>query len=463
MAADPLDIYVDTDVQMQSVDTPKKVVEALRRELRQLQKRPSGTGSAPKVGNLIKTKEGRHLVPQGMLGRLTDICHRHGIAYNVVDRRAMVACPAIRCTLHPNTEQQLANRRLLLRDSGVLVAPQETDRLGVAAELLARRQQRCLILVRSEEQLATWLDFLRNALRLDGVDLVAHRQKTGQSRVVLTTYQRAAGFASDELRHGYGMVIFDDLGKVDQAMIMAVSRSVGARYQLGISDRATREDGLEGLIFACLGGIAHTLISSRSNPLIRLSYRAKESGFDYPYEGRVQYQALLAALAANEARNKLIIGDVVTEAQKGKASLVLSERRDHLEALAKELPATISWEQLTSDIRPAERTRVLHRFNNGETQVLFSTGQLAIDALDSQRVERLFFCFPIAYGRKLERLVGLLARPFANKDDGILFDYDDSAIAPLHNSFEKRKKIVTRFVRAADKELAQKAQLSLVP
>jgi superfamily II DNA or RNA helicase len=463
VAADPLDIYVDTDVQMQSVDTPKKIVEALRRELRQLQKRPAGTGPTPKVGNLIKTKEGRHLVPQGMLGRLTDICHRHGIAYNVVDRRAMVSCPAIRCTLHLKSDQQLANRRLLLKDSGVLVAPRESDRLAVAAELLARRQQRCLILVRSAEQVDSWLNFLRTALKLDGVDLVTHRQKTGQSRVVLTTYQRAAGLASDELRHGYGMVIFDGLGQVEQSMVMSVSRSVGARYQLGLSDRATREDGLEGVIFACLGGIAHTLLSSKPDQLIRLAYRAKESGFDYPYEGRVQYQALLAALASDEERNKVIIDDVVAEAAGGKACLVLSERRDHLDALATRLPSTITSEQLTSDIRPAERTRVLHRFNNGETQVLFSTGQLAIDALDSQRVERLFFCFPIAYGRKLEKLVGLLARPFANKEDGILFDYDDSAVTPLHNSFEKRKKIVSRFIRAAEKELAQKAQLSLVP
>jgi hypothetical protein len=45
-------------------------------------------------------------------------------------------------------------------------------------------------------------------------------------------------------------------------------------------------------------------------------------------------QGLYAALAGDEARNELILNDIIAAVDEGRSPIVLTERRDHLEYLA---------------------------------------------------------------------------------------------------------------------------------
>ena len=47
------------------------------------------------------------------------------------------------------------------------------------------------------------------------------------------------------------------------------------------------------------------------------------------------------------------------------------------------------------------------------------------------------------------------------KSEVIVFDYDDAHLAPLHNAFEKRAKIIARLQRAAERERLRQAQVPL--
>jgi hypothetical protein len=126
---EPLQILVDTDVRVASDGTPRRIVDALRRHLRQHDMGTSAVES-PAVLNLLQTREGQHLMPQGLLPKVTETCRRHGVPYAVVDRRAMVACPPFRSRLALNDTEQEALRRLLLRDSGVVVTAERRSRLA---------------------------------------------------------------------------------------------------------------------------------------------------------------------------------------------------------------------------------------------------------------------------------------------------------------------------------------------
>ncbi len=459
-----LEILVDTDVQVPSAGTPRRVMEAIRRHLRQHSAGSSTPGPAPAESPLalIHTREGQHRMPQGLLPTLTETCRRQGIAYTVVDRRAMVSCPALRSRLQLGEPEREALRRLLLRDSGVLIAGEPASRAAIAIELLARRQQRTLI-VTAGPDVERWVSELREALGVPAALCDTLRRATAETRVVVGGYLGVLQLPPAALRGEYGMVIFDRVDLIDALTLMKVVREVGARYLLGLAAAASRPDGLQGTVQLALGGVAHQLRPAPAATLAaaRLACRFQPTTFAFAYEGRSQYQALVAALARDPERARLIAADIEREAAAGHACLVLSERRDHLEALAAQLPPSLPLEVLTSTVRPAERAQIIARFESGELVALLATSQIAAETLASPRVSRLFITFPFSYARKLEGAVRLLLQPHPGKLDGVLFDYDDAQLPPLHRAFEKRRVHLERLARDAEAAAAAAAQMTL--
>jgi superfamily II DNA or RNA helicase len=400
-------------------------------------------------------------MPQALLLKLTETCRRQGVPFSVVDRRAMVSCPALRSRLSLDGPEREALRKLLFRDSGVVVAPTVEKRLALAVELLARRQQRTLIATESTELAEWWVREVRAALGLGAPQVALLRAASPESRVVVGRYGAILVQPPSVLRKDYGMVIFDGVSRVDALTLMKTIRAVGARYLLGMADSPTRSDGLESPLFLALGGVLHQIAESASDPAPRLGCRFDATAFDFPYQGRNQYQALVASLARDEARARLIAAHIEREARMGHPCLVLSERRDHLDHLATLLPADVSLETLSSNVRPSDRSRILARFDAGEVSVLFATGQFVTEGISTVRMRRLFLTFPFSYVRKLEPAMESLLHPAPGKTEVLVFDYDDHHVPTLHRAFEKRRAFLERLARRASEEAQRKAQMTL--
>ncbi|MFH1131272.1 MAG: helicase-related protein, partial [Pseudomonadota bacterium] len=398
--------------------------------------------------------------PQALLPRLTETCRRHGVPYSVVDQRAIISCPPLHSRLRLTDSQQEALRQLLLRDSGVLVAPKAEDRFAVAAELLARRQQRSLVVTKAIDQVPMLLEKFRTALSLESPYLAPHSDSLEETRVIVASYEQVQALNEKELRHAYGMVIFDDIHHIDPTKLMEIVRTVGARHLLGLAETADRKDGLDGPLYLALGGVIHQIGIAPARP-IHLVVRRRPTDFMFPYEGRSQYQTLVSSLAKDEQRNRQIAQDVIEEANLGHPCLVLSERRDHLDLLFDQLNEIVSVEKVTSNVHPAERSRIISRFNDGQIMVLLATGQIATESITTPRVRRLFLCFPFSHSRKLERLAKYLQSPSEDKKNVVIYDYDDRQVDPLHRAFNKRAQIMSRLQRSAEKEMLRKAQMTL--
>jgi len=458
----PLKIQVDTDVQVLSAATPRRVVEAIRRQLRQHDLQIVGGAEDRNLLSLLQTRGGCHRMPQGLLPRLTETCRRYGVPYEVVDRRSMVSCPALRSRLQLTPAERQVVHRLLLRDSGVVLAESESSRRAIAVELAARWQQRTLVVVDSEEAASWWVQQLRQGLGLPPDQVRQLPEATPDAWIVVGQYATLQTLPAPIQRNDYGLLICDGLSSVDALTFMRTIRAAGARYLLGLADRSTRADGLHDTIFLALGGIVDRLTAAPAMTPTRLTCRFAETGFAFPgYEGRSQYQALLAALAVDEARVDRIARDVAREGMAGRSCLVLSERRDHLEHLAARLPAGLSVETITSTVRPADRARIINRFERGELFVLLATSQIAVEAITSPRLDRLFLTFPFSYARKLSKLVARLIEPSEGKQDAILFDYDDVEVETLHRAFDKRRAFLEKLRRETEQRVTQDAQLSL--
>lgn len=463
VVASPLELVVDSEVHLPAT-APRRLLLALRRQLRRhdfgrLLEHDQGQRA---LLGLLKAHGDHHSLPQALLSQLASTCQRHGIAYAVTDRRSMVACAPLRHRVTLSEAQESALRRLLLRDNGVLVAPEEGDRWALSAELITRRQQRTLLLTVDGQRQRRWRSALQEAL-----DLPGEREVTGlsdalpASRVVVASYEALTPGTLEKLRRAFGLVVFDAVDEVDAISLIRVVRTLESRYLLGLAADATRVDGLHGPLQLVLGGIAHELAAPAAPRALRLSQRSPATAYRFDYAGRQHYQALLAALAADGERTAQIAQDIAQEAAQGSACLVLSERRDHLTNLREALPDGISAEIVSSDVRPGERAELVARFARGELTVLLATGQIALESIKAPCLSRLFVTFPFSHGQKLERISELLLTAAPGKRDAIVFDYDDVHVAPLHRAHQKRAKVIERLQKQSEQAYQKWAQLSL--
>ena len=448
-----LEIRVGTDVQLDSDSAPVSMLSALRRRLRQSS--PGGT-----LPMLLETRDGHYRLPQGLLPWVTEACQRKAIPFEVVDRRSVISCRAIRSRRKLDEVHRKALRQLMVRDSGVVFAP-GPDGVALAVELMAARQQRSLVVTHTDSDQQRWLEDLRKVLGLDTPYVAPLAEAGPDSRVVVGGYAALGAMPPEVLRHHYGMVVFDSLEEVEPGLLMRSIRNTGARYLLGLARRPPAAGQNYEHVYLTLGGVVCRLEQNPHDAPLLPTYRTRFTEFSRPYEGRQGYQTLLAELAADQPRCQLIADDVVQEAREGHPCLVLSERRTHLERLAELFPKDLTVETLTSAVGPARRGRMIQRFEAGEVQVLLSTSQIAQDTISTTRISRLFLTFPFTYVRKLEKPLRGLIQPFEGQQDAVLFDYHDAQMEPLVRSHQKRHKLLTRFRREVERTVRSKSQMSL--
>ena len=457
-----LEITVDSEVHLDADATPPRLLAALRRQLRRhdLQRLLAHDSSQAELFSLLSSDESSHRMPQALLTQLTDTCHRHGIPYAVSDQRSMVSCPAFRCSTEHPPARRAALHRLLLHDSGVLVAPGIEDRWALAAELLARRQQRTLILSEADA-LEGWHEALSSRLDLAPQEIaIAGPENAPGSRIVIAHYRRGTELL-ERRPESFGMIVFDQLQAVDPISLLRPVRISKARYLLGLSAATTRADELHGPLFLVCGGVVGELARPTEERAQKLAVRRRPTGFAFAYSGRDDYQALLAALAEAPERNAQIAEDVIHEASLGHPCLVLSERREHLQTLLALIEQAQPAAAITAQVRPTERAALVDQFERCKLRVLLSTSQIAVDAIRTPKIRRVFITFPFSFGKKLERLGEALLAPSPGKVDAIVFDYDDVAIGPLHNACDKRAQTLARLTKKADQSYKDWAQLKL--
>lgn len=144
--------------------------------------------------------------------------------------------------------------------------------------------------------------------------------------------------------------------------------------------------------------------------------------------------AIYGALAADKARNALIVGDVLTAVRAGRHPVVLTERRDHLERLRDCLkPSAANLVVLRGGMSSGERRAAetaIQACNDGARLVL-ATGRHLGEGFDDPRLDTLFLTMPISWKGTLAQYVGRLHREHEGKSEIVVHDYIDAAVPVL--------------------------------
>mgnify|MGYP000092791925 CR=1 FL=1 len=444
---------VDSALTLEVSEVPPKVIERLCRTLSfpnpaYLDRLRLGLhpGAELETVCFVKQRDGELRLPRGAIHVLRRAAAQEGL---------IVACADARVLPEPQLEalselqlrdyQQGAVDKLVKVTQGTVVIPCGGGKTRVGMGAIARLRTPTLILVHTLDLAEQWLGELRDKLGVEA-GFIGDGEEHSKP-VTVAVIQALARWDEAKLGsflRGFGLLILDEAHHVAASTFHSVVDRCPARYRLGLTATPEREDGLSALLDLFLGPplvvVTHEELVA-AGVLTVPEIRSIETAFTYPYTGAEDYAPMLAAVARDEARNRLVVDAVVDEARAGHICLVLSGRIDHCQLLAEAIAAQgVSTAVLTGEVKRERRRALLDEARAGKLSVLVATS-LADEGLDLPRLSRVFLAYPgRARGRTVQRL-GRLMRPHADKQDAALFDFVDRKVPILRRHHLERRRL----------------------
>ena len=151
---------------------------------------------------------------------------------------------------------------------------------------------------------------------------------------------------------------------------------------------------------------------------------------------------LYAALVADEARNRLILQDVIMSVESGRSPILLTERRDHLDYFASRLHSCVRHLViLHGGMSSKERREALTRLAaipDRAERLILATGRYIGEGFDDARLDTLLLAMPVSWKGTLVQYSGRLHRKHPDKTEVRIFDYVDRNVPVLARMFDKR-------------------------
>lgn len=401
------------------------------------------------------TLAGDLVLPRGLLARAAGLIAEAGSQLVVDDARSTGTELDLEFRGELTEQQTAAVDALLAHEDGILHAPTGSGKTVMACAVIAERSVSTLILVDKKVLADQWRAQIKALLGIKPGQLGGGRQKLGGriDVVLLPTLARRPVAEIRELTAGYGQVIVDECHHGAAATYDHTLGQIPATWWLGLTATPERRDGLEELTTWQLGPIRHAVRDSRPEPgmlpmtdhalprLLRVhetGFRASD-GFDLTEPGAIS--ALYGTLAADVDRNRQIADDVREALDSGRRCLVLSRRRDHLDALA----------DLLSDrdptiLRGGTSRKDMDRFREriadvepGVPLLVLATLPFAGEGFDAPILDAVFLVAPISFPGILVQAVGRVLRRHPDKTDVVVHDYVDDTVPVLAAQYARRR------------------------
>lgn len=435
------------------VDLPSPLISLLKRtaafenpEFHKKQALRLSTARTPRVISCAEVLD-RHLaLPRGCLADVRAILQAHRIELDLDDQRTNGFALDLKFSGTLTAIQEQAVRALLAHEIGVLVAPPGLGKTVIGTYLAASRGCSTLILVHRTPLLDQWRSQLAMFLDIDikevgqlgaGTERLTRRLDV----VMVPSLARREDLA--ELVGSYGQVIVDECHHVSAVSFERVVATAGARHVVGLTATPKRRDGHHPIVEMQLGPVRFA-VDARSQASQRpFEHRlfARETTFHAP-SLEAPIQDLYRLMARDEARNRMIVNDIIAALEGGRSPILLTERTDHLDYFARELGRVVRHVIVLRGGMGAKQTRdVLARMAaipQDAERIVLATGRYIGEGFDDARLDTLFLTLPVSWKGTLIQYAGRLHRLHPGKREVQIYDYVDRSVPMLFRMFEKR-------------------------
>ncbi|HTF86920.1 MAG TPA: DEAD/DEAH box helicase family protein [Planctomycetota bacterium] len=406
------------------------------------------TALTPRVIACAQDLEQHVALPRGCLVALQALLHQYGTSLSVDDQRVDGDPIDAEFQGELTPVQKQAARALLAHDIGVFVAPPGIGKTVLGTHMIARRQRSTLILVHRRPLFDQWVAQLSMFLGIKEQEIgqIGGGKSKPNGRIDVAMIQSLVRRDSvDDLVARYGHVIVDECHHVPAVSFERVLSEIKARYVLGLTATPQRRDGHQPILEMQLGPVRFS-VDAKNPAIVRPFERrlvARKTGFRLSEaQADASIQEIYRAVSTNDARNRLIIEDVLGVLQEGRSAILLTERRDHLEHLSARLRDSVRHMiVLQGGMGAKERKAVADQLDSipgGEASLVMATGRYIGEGFDSARLDTLFLAMPISWKGTLVQYTGRLHRLHPSKTEVRIYDYVDSEVGMLSRMFEKR-------------------------
>ncbi|MEA5417102.1 TOTE conflict system archaeo-eukaryotic primase domain-containing protein [Synechococcus sp. BA-132 BA5] len=382
-------------------------------------------------------------LPRGCLEPVQALLQEQGIGWELVDERQNGSPQKLAFLGQLRADQEAAVEAMLRHDIGVLQAPTAFGKTVVAAAILARRSVNTLVLVHRAELLRQWQERLQTFLDVppEAIGCIGggKAKPTGQLDIAVMQSLVRKGEVNPVVQT-YGQVIIDECHHIAAASFEAILRQVKARYLLGLSATLVRRDGLQPILFLQCGPIRHTAERPIGAPqtleLVSRTHQLEELPADLPI------QELMRRLAEDPLRTERIVAEALACWGEGRKLLVLSERTDHITAIAAALTEQVAnlfllHGRLSARQRSATLA-ALQALPPDAPRIVLATGRLVGEGFDHPPLDTLLLAMPVSWKGTLQQYAGRLHRQQAGKTSVRIIDWLDLGHPVPQRMWERR-------------------------
>lgn len=389
-------------------------------------------------------------LPRGCLAEVVGLLATHKIKVEIRDER--ISGTAIDAEFQGQLRplQREAVSAVSGHDQGIVCAPTAFGKTAVAAWLIAERGVSTLVLVHRQQLLDQWRERLMMFLGLPptSVGQIGGGKSRPSSRVDVALIQslHRKGEVRDCVAE-YGQVIVDECHHISAFTFEQVMRQVKARFVVGLTATPTRKDGHHPIICMQCGPIVfrHSARAmTESTPFEHLVIPRRTDFTMSPSLSDLTIHDVYAALIRDNARNEMIVDDLVRSVESGHSPLLLTGRTEHLSHFATKLRGVVKNVLVLRGgmgrLQRRAAAEALASIEPSDQRVILATGSYIGEGFDDARLDTLFLAMPISWKGTLQQYVGRLHRLCESKQIVRVYDYVDAYVPMLARMYERRLK-----------------------
>ena len=392
------------------------------------------------------------ILPRGFVGKLLRHCKVKGVTFEFKDERKKLPLVNFTTSLELKEHQKQVLDITQTKDFGVITSPPGSGKTVIALKIIADKQQPALIVVHRKQLLDQWNERIEAFLGIPKRDIGKIGQgkaKLGKAITVAMIQSLGKFIARPEQKESlkaFGTIIIDECHHIPAETYRNAISKFNPYYQYGLTATPFRKGSDGKLIFAHLGDVIVEILPDQVENHKRAMIIVRRTQFDIPYNSKTDpFETLSKMLVHDSERNKLILGDVSGELDRGRKAVIITERKEHIEALNQFLKQSHETMTLSGEDKERSRLEKWKAINAGNYQVLITTGQFFGEGTDLQNASCLFLVYPFSFKGKLIQYIGRVQRSELNP---IIYDYHDYKIDYLHGLFLKRN----TYYRQLDKQ-----------
>ena len=405
------------------------------------------THGIPRYITCARIERGYLSLPRGCFDEIATLLKEQGIAILIDDKQQSgQRLSSLKFLGKLTKDQAKAVSVMTQHNTGVLHAPTAFGKTVAAIGIIAKRKVSTLILTHSRQLLEQWQERLQLFLSGMEVGIIGGGKKKPTGQIDVATYQSFINKKNNSIDPSikeYGQIIIDECHHLSAPRFEMVLNEVRAKYVLGLTATPDRQDGHQKIIFMVAGPIRHTVKPNHSEKfeqrvIVTQLDQKPATSLTNP-EKRPRITDVYRWLTEHSQRTQKIVADVTAKIAEGRHPLVLTERREHAEAINQLLIDNGVRTVILRGAMRAKERKVADEQLAG-AQAIVATGRYIGEGFDLPRLDTLFLALPIAWKGTLAQYAGRIHRQSEGKERVTIFDYVDASLPVLERMFSKREK-----------------------